>query len=292
MTSGPGFRSSHLSSPAPSLRGARIALLEARMGTELASLVERWSGVPYCVPLVREVERDRREEVARLVSWLSQGANQGEPRLVVFLNGAGVDGMFRVAAALGREEELTRGLARAEIICRGPKPVAALKGRGLTPSVRVSEPYTTREVLQALSDVEVRGREALVVHHGERNEVLVGALARAHVKTRELSLYEWELPEDLAAAFRLVDEIIEGRVGVVAFTTQIQARHLLAVADRAKKKKELVHALRTHTLVAAIGPTCADTLTALGIPPKVVPANPKMGPLVQSLARFLTEARV
>ena len=287
MTTGPGFRSSHLPL-APSLRGARIALLEARMGTELASLVERWSGVPYCVPLVREVERDRREEVARLVTWL----NQGEPRLVVFLNGAGVDGMFRVAAALGREDELTRGLARAEMICRGPKPVAALKGRGLTPSIRVSEPYTTREVLQAFGDVEVRGREALVVHHGERNEVLVGALARAHVKTRELSLYEWELPEDLAAAFRLVDEIIEGRVGVVAFTTQIQARHLLAVAERAKKKKELVHALRTHTLVAAIGPTCADTLTALGIPPKVVPANPKMGPLVQSLARFLTEARV
>ena len=38
----------------PTLRGARVALLEARMRGELAELVERSGGRPYCVPAVRE----------------------------------------------------------------------------------------------------------------------------------------------------------------------------------------------------------------------------------------------
>lgn len=267
------------------LRGTRVAILEARMGTELATLVERYSGVPYCVPALREVERERREDVARAIIWLG-GA---ERRLVVLLNGAGLDALFRVAALLGREAELQAGLARAEVVCRGPKPLAALKARGLTATVRVEEPYTTREVIRALDGVSP-GLEALVLHHGERNYAVVDWLGRRRVRVRELSLYEWELPEDLAPLSRLVDEIIERRVGAVAFTTQIQARHLVAVADRLRKKKELIQALRSHTLVAAIGPTCAEALRALGIPPHVMPVHPKMGPLVQSLAHFLSDA--
>jgi uroporphyrinogen-III synthase len=258
------------------------------MGTELTALVERWSGVPYWVPAVREVDRDQRDrhgEVGRAISWLTEGAE----RLVVLQNGAGVEGLFRVAVELGRAEELTQGLARAETVCRGPKPIAALKTRGLSPSIRVEEPYTTRDLLRALEGVARRGREVLVVHYGERNEIVVQALARARAKVRELSLYEWELPEDLEPLARLVDEIIEGRVGVVAFTSQIQARHLVMVAERRGLKKELLRALRTHTPAAAIGPTCAEALEALGIPPRIVPPRPKMGPLVQSVVRYVTE---
>jgi uroporphyrinogen-III synthase len=266
------------------LRGTRVAILEARMGTELASLVERGSGVPYWVPVVREVERDRRDEVAGAITWLGVG----ERRLVVLLNGTSVERLFGVAGELGREEELRAGLARAEVVCRGPKPLAALKKRGLAATVRVDEPYTTREVIRALDGLPAT-LEALVLHHGERSEAIVLALSRRRVRVRELSLYEWELPEDLAPMSRLIDEIIERRVGVVAFTTQIQARHLVAVADRLRKKNDLLHALRTHTLVAAIGPTCADVVRALGIPAHIVPANPKMGPLVQSIAHFLEE---
>jgi uroporphyrinogen-III synthase len=257
------------------------------MGTELASLVERCSGVPYCVPAVREVQRDCRDEVARAISWLGEG----ERRLIVLLNGAGVNALFRVAEELGREPELRAGFARAELLCRGPKPIAALKARGLSASVRVDEPYTTREVLQAFDDVPLRGREALVLHHGERNEEIVLALVHAHVKVIELSLYVWQLPEDLAPLTCLIDEIIERRVGAVAFTTQIQARHLVDVAERMHKRKELVLALNTHTIAAAIGPTCAEMLRELGIPPRIVPSKPKMGSLIQSLAHFLFEER-
>jgi uroporphyrinogen-III synthase len=264
-----------------SLQGTRVAVLEARMGTELASLIERSSGVPYCVPALRVVAGDQRAEVAAAIGWLGEG----EARLAVLLNGAGVDALFRVAAEIQREQELLAALGRAERLCRGPKPIAALKKRGLAPTVRVEEPYTTRDVLQSLAGLSLRGREVLVLHYGERNEPIVNALSEAGANVRELSLYAWELPEDLGPLARLIDEIIERRVGAVVFTSQIQARHLVIVAEREHKKDALVQALRTHTLVAAIGPTCAEVLASLGIPPHVVPLSPKMGPLVQSLAQ-------
>lgn len=55
------------------LAGLRMALLESRMSDELAALVRRQGGDPYCVPAVREERADARAEVAALLDsyhWL------------------------------------------------------------------------------------------------------------------------------------------------------------------------------------------------------------------------------
>jgi uroporphyrinogen-III synthase len=44
--------------------------------------------------------------------------------------------------------------------------------------------------------------------------------------------------------------------------------------------------------VAAVGPTCAGALESFGVSPKVVPENPKMGPMVAGLARYLERKRI
>jgi uroporphyrinogen-III synthase len=102
-------------------------------------------------------------------------------------------------------------------------------------------------------------------------------------------MYEWQLPEDVGALERLVDEIIERRVGAIAFTSQIQARHLFLVAERMGRRDELLSALQRSTIVAAIGPTCAHALEALGVRPHVVPGNPKMGSMIAALGEYLVK---
>jgi uroporphyrinogen-III synthase len=272
-------------SPTPTLRGARVALLEARMSQEMATLVERHSGVPYCVPAVREDRHARAREVTDVLDWLKTQ----EAPVVVLFTGVAVESLFKHAAVLGRAEELSKALERAITVCRGPKPIAALKKQGIAARVRVSEPYTTHEVIEATSLVAPAGTEVLLLNYGERNVPLVDTLVESGAVVRELSLYEWKLPEDLTPLRCLIDEIIERRVSCVAFTSQIQARHLFQVADEMGRTSDLQNALRTHTFVAAIGPTCADALQALGVPPQVMPVSPKMGPLVLAIARFLTE---
>src|SRR5207253_885204 len=74
-------------------------------------------------------------------------------------------------------------------------------------------------------------------------------------RLRELMLYQWEFPEDTAPLVRVVEELESGAFAAAAFTTQIQARNLVTIADDIGRKERLVAALRARVLIAAVGPT-------------------------------------
>ncbi len=258
----------------------RVALLEARMPEELAALVRRHGGEPCSVPAVRE---GRVAGTAAVRDLLERAGHEAAP-VLVFSSGVGVAALFAECRALGREGDLREVLRCATIVCRGPKPVAALRREGVDAPVRVRAPYTTAELLEALALLGVEGHLAVIVHYGERNTPLVDAVAARGARVHELLLYAWHLPEDLEPLRRLVAEIVDGQVGAVVFTSQIQARHLFHVAASMEREGALRDALRSRTVVAAVGPTCARALAALGVPPHVVPDNPKMGAMLTALA--------
>jgi len=264
-----------------SLGGARVALLEARMESELSSLVRRHGGEPVCVPALREVERDFAGEGASAIDATARGG-----AVVVLATGVGLHRWLTLADTLGRGAEARTGLARATIVCRGPKPVAVLKREGLPAHVRVPAPHTTRELLHALSTVEVRDRDVVFVHDGGGSPVVPQALAGRGARVFEVRPYEWALPEDVEPLKALVAKLIAGEVDAVAITTQAQARNLFDVADSMGDRAALTRALRGDVVVAAVGPTCARTLGELGTPPHVVPELSKMGALVLALASY------
>lgn len=266
------------------LTGQRIALFESRLGAELSSLVWRSGGVPVCVPAVRERRRPAAVDVGSLLVKL-----QGDPRPVFVLStGVGTSALFDEARALGRGAELRDAMSRGITVCRGPKPVAALHRDGVTASLKARSPFTTTDLIEALASVDVRDRTTVLVHYGERNEVLVGALVSRGACLCELMLYEWELPEDTAPLERIVEELASGAFAAAAFTSQIQGRNLFAVADRIGRRADLVEALRGRVVTAAVGPTCARVLAELGIPAQVVPETPKMGAMLNALVDRLS----
>ena len=266
-----------------SLDGARVALLESRMESELASLVRRHGGEPVCVPAMREVERDCAAEAGLAIDALSApGA------VVVVATGVGLQRWLAVAAGLGRDAAVRDGLARATVVCRGPKPVAVLKREGLTAHVRAPAPHTTKELLDVLAPIEVRDHDVVFVHDGGGTRVVPAALAARGARVHEVQPYAWALPEDLAPLEALVASLVAGELRAIAITTQVQARNLFGVAESLGKRAALAHALTTRVVVAAVGPTCARTLEELGAPAKVMPEQSKMGPLVLALADYLS----
>ncbi len=265
-----------------SLGGARIALLEARMESELASLVRRHGGEPVCVPALREVERDCASEGARAIDAIAPGG-----AVVVLATGVGLHRWLRVAASLGRGAAIREGLTRATVVCRGPKPVAVLKREGLPAHVRAPAPHTTRELLAALADVEVRDRAVVFVHDGGGSRVVPEALAARGARVFDVRPYEWALPEDVEPLKALVARLVAGELDALAITTQVQAKNLFDVAESMGARAALRGALRGRVVVAAVGPTCASVLEELGAPPHVVPELSKMGPLVLALAAHL-----
>jgi uroporphyrinogen-III synthase len=262
-----------------SLQGARVALLEARRESELASLVRRHGGVPVCVPALREVERDCAAQLAKAVGALGR-----EQAVVVLATGVGLERCLAVAKELGRLEEFRAGLTRSTVVCRGPKPVAVLKREGLTAHIRAEPPHTSVELLAALATLDVAGREVVYVHDGGANRGVVEDLLRRGAQVAEVEPYGWALPEDVGPLVQLVRDIVAGQVDALAVTTQIQAVHLFEVAESVGQRPALVEALRERVIVAAVGPTSARALERLGAPPHVIPAASKMGTLVVALA--------
>ncbi|ETX06742.1 uroporphyrinogen-III synthase [Candidatus Entotheonella palauensis] len=266
------------------LQGKRIALVEGRMTGALSDLVQRHGGEPYAVPALREAARPCADEVASFLDRLSAGRFD----VVVCMTGVGVNALCDEAERLQRLPECLEGLRGVTLACRGPKPVAALKRRGLLAHVQARTPFTSAELLAAMADLEVAGRGVALIHYGERHEPLANALCDRGARLDELCLYEWLLPEDLSPLQTLVRDLVGHRVDAIAFTSKSQVRHLFQVATGLDLAESLKQAMQHDLVVAAVGPTSAAELEAFGVTPQVVPENPKMGPMVMALAAHMT----
>lgn len=267
-----------------------MALLEARMSNELARLIRRAGGEPRCVPAVRESPLNCREAVTALIDSLTGGKLDG----VIFLTGVGVKALGAEAERLSRLSELLDGLRQVMTVCRGPKPVAALKRLKIPISLTAPEPNTTNELLAVLAEVELTGKRFALLHYGERNIALTEALRGRSVQLMEVCLYEWLRPEDPTPLQQLVRDLVGGQLEAIAFTSQIQVRHLFQAAEEIEQATELKAALSysralegRQLIVASIGPTCTGVLQEFGVLPAVVPEHPKMGHLVAALAEYV-----
>ena len=165
--------------PAVTLAGRRVALLEARLASEAAALVRRLGGMPVSVPALRE---EAVSATAMVTSFLDNLAS-GEIAFVICQTGVGVNALFDEALALGRDEELALGLARARLVSRGPKPGAALASHGLRPTFTVPSPYTTADLLAVMGPLPVEGTGVAVLNYGERNQALTDALEARGART-------------------------------------------------------------------------------------------------------------
>jgi uroporphyrinogen-III synthase len=269
------------------LAGARIGLLEARLSSELAELVRREGGEPVCAPSVTEAQVDVRMIVPALIDAL----RQRRIVIVVFLTGAGAASLLEQASAIGALDALVEALAGATTVCRGPKPAVVLRKHGIPVHVNARSPHTTPELLEVLPEESVRGRGIALLHDGGGNSVLVEALRARGAAVGELRTYVWRLPDDVQPIEELIREVLDGRLDAVAFTSQVQVRHLFEVAARMNCSAALRFALRHRTIVGSIGPTCSVALEQFDAPPHVVASPPKMRPLVTAVGQFLAERR-
>jgi uroporphyrinogen-III synthase len=261
----------------------KVALLEARMSRELARLVEKHGGDPMCVPAVREQHELTAAEADRIVTSIARGDHD----VVIFMTGVAVSLLFGAAEGIGRRPELVTALKAVTTIARGPKPTAALRGFGVSPTLTARESFTSAEVIDAFGSIHLKDKRVLLFHYGERSESVAETLKARDALVTEQWLYRWLLPEDTSGLAALVQKIVEGKLDALAVTCQIQFRHLFQVAEQLGAERDLVDALNGRMVVAAVGPTCQAILLAHGVNVDVVPDHPKMGPLVIALMRHL-----
>src|SRR5262245_59254317 len=147
------------------MKDKTVAILETRLGKQLAELVTKHGGKPVHAPALAEVPAIDPKAIAALV----QGLESHPATLAIFQTGVGTTALFAATDSLGLTDTLLKLLAAMTVAVRGPKPTAALRSRGVRIDLPAKEPFTTAEVLATLEGVDVSGKRALVQRYGVAN---------------------------------------------------------------------------------------------------------------------------
>lgn len=265
--------------------GLRVAAFESRMAEEMSRLIERYGGQPLVAPSMQEVPLHDNTEVLEFGRWLFAG----DVDMVILLTGVGTRVMVEVLLTRDDLDRIKSALARTTLVVRGPKPKAALREFGLTPTIEVPEPNTWRDILQALDRVKpVNGLRIAVQEYGVTNTDLIEALRGRGAQVTRVPVYRWTLPDDPAPLQRVLQAILEGRVDVLLITNAVQVDHALQVLAQ-KSHQDRFRQTLSRLMVASIGPTATERLHSYGFPVDLEPTHPKMGILVKESAERATD---
>ena len=258
------------------MKGKRIAVLEARMGQQMADLVKQRGGVPFHAPALAEVPDLDPRAIADLVASLEQKP----AKLFVFQTGVGTRALFNATDGLGATDRFLALLEKSTVVVRGPKPTGALRARKVRIDRSAADPFTTKEVLAAIGDGSLQGARVIVQSYGTANKELDRALEARGAEVVEIPTYRWSLPQDTKPLVDLIGALARREIDAVAFTNAEQVRNLFAVAQG---KAESLRAALNATLVASIGPVASAALRDAGVKVGVEASPPKLGALFSAL---------
>jgi uroporphyrinogen-III synthase len=266
------------------MKAKKIAILESRLGEQLAELVVKRGGEPFHAPALAELPDLDPGKIAALVRSLEERP----AKLAVFQTGVGTKALFAATDSLGLSAKFLQLLEKTAVAARGPKPTGALRSRGVRIDYSAADPFTTHEVLESISDLDLKGSRVIVQRHGTANVELDRALEARGAEVLEIPTYRWSLPKDTRPLENLIGALERGEMHAAVFTNAEQVRNLFAVAQRMDRGKALKDSLN-RTLVASIGPVASAALREYEVKVGLESSPPKLGALMSALDTELSK---
>lgn len=209
----------------------------------------------------------------------------GEIPIMVFMTGGGFKYLLKAIEKHVQPQRFLDALSDITTIARGPKPAAAMREVGVTPTFRVPEPNTWRDLLKMIDEgIPVANQVVGVQEYGVTNTSLIAGLETRGAIPETIRVYGWEYPEDTAPLEANVRAIAAGQRDMLLLTSAHQVVNMLRMADSLSLTDALREGLR-QTVIASIGPTTSDMLRESDMHVDMEPSHPKMGHLVSEAAR-------
>ncbi len=267
--------------------GMTVAAFESRMADHMAKLIVRHGGNPMVAPSLQEIPLEDNTEALDFARHLMAGAVD----LLIFLTGVGTRTLVDVWKTRFPLETIQPALTKTTLVCRGPKPIAALKELGLKPHITVPEPNTWRDILHTLDDCKPEGLTGLriaIQEYGTSNTDLAQGLTERGAVVRSVSVYRWALPDDVAPLKRTLGSIVDGKTSVALFTSAVQVDHIVKLLDATDELAAFRDAL-AKIMVASIGPVTSQRLRHHDLPIDFEPSHARMGVLVKEASEHAGE---
>ncbi|TWT52521.1 Uroporphyrinogen decarboxylase [Rubripirellula amarantea] len=262
--------------------GFSIASLESRRADDMQRLIERFGGQAHVSPSMREVPIEPNREAIDFANRLITG----QIGVVILMTGVGFRYLLKAIERHVDQQRFLDSLSDITTVCRGPKPAAAMKEVGITPTYRVPEPNTWRELLQTIDgNFSVANQTVGLQEYGVTNASLIAGLEARGAIVEPVRVYGWEFPEDVGPLEQNVRAIANGERDMLLLTSAHQIVNMLRMAEQLGMTDQLRDGLH-RTVIASIGPTTSQMLEECDIHVDLEPSHPKMGHLVtESAAR-------
>ena len=260
--------------------GLLVAAFESRRAEEMARMIAKRGGVPAVSPSMREVPLERNQAAIDFANRLITGRID----VIIFLTGVGTRLLVQQIERHVDRDRFLAAVSDVKTVVRGPKPLAALREMGITPTLNVPEPNTWRELLTTLDErLPVANLVVGLQEYGVTNRSLIAGLEARGATVDAVHVYDWALPEDCGPLEQNIRRIAAGEIDVAMFTSANQVINLLKLADELGLADEVRTGFRS-LVVASIGPTTSEMLRNEDLPVDLEPSHPKMGHLVQETA--------
>lgn len=239
------------------LHGRRIAVTRAsaQASDTVAQLTAEGADV-FEFPTIRVEHLGMTERVVRAIDELPSYD------WVVFTSKNGVDAFFTDLDARGLD---ARAFGRAHIAAIGPATVAALEGRHLHADL-MPDRYVAEEAAAALIATGIHGKRVLIPRAETAREVLPDLLREAGAATDVVAVYR-TVADDTAQAGEFADQLQQGAIDAVTFTSSSTVRNCVELLTRACGSESKACNLLNSTKLFSIGPVTSATLAERGLHP-------------------------
>ncbi|WP_044748411.1 uroporphyrinogen-III synthase [Bacillus alveayuensis] len=261
------------------MEGKHIVLCASRKLEEMSTLIKKQGGIPLLRPAQgtvfareEELEEDLRALIETEIDWF------------IFTTGVGAEAIFSAAEKFGLKEALVGQIQGAKAATRGYKTLAVLKKNGIMPHV-YSEDGTTKGLIEVLKRFDFCGKSIVIQLYGDTAPALKQFFEQRGAKYCELLPYRHVTPE-CEVLEQLYDEIVNGKVDAVCFTSAIQVRFLFDFVKEHKDLALLQRAFHDGVIAVAVGKVTAEALNEEGIERVVVPELERMGAMIIELSRY------
>ncbi|MEM0924952.1 MAG: uroporphyrinogen decarboxylase, partial [Planctomycetota bacterium] len=262
--------------------GLHVASLESRRASDMERLITRHGGVSHVSPSMREVPIEPNREAIDFAYRVMTG----EINLVILMTGVGFRFLMKAIEKHVDKQRFLDSLSDITTICRGPKPVAAMREFGLQPTHKVPEPNTWRELLQLIDDekISIANQKVGLQEYGISNASLVAGLEARGAEVSPVRVYGWDFPEETESLRANIRAIAEGKRDVLLLTSAHQIVNMMRMAEQMGVTDALRRGL-SETVIVSIGPTTTQMLIECDLRADMEPSRPKMGHLVLESSR-------
>lgn len=265
------------------LNNLTVLTFESRMADTTVKLLQRQGARTLSAPSMQEVPLENHSEVFSF----SEQLFAGEIDILLCMTGVGTDMLVDIMKTRYDWKKIRQSLSDILVVSRGPKPAKVLRKLDIPIDIKVPEPNTWKELLEALDSHEktfdLHDKKVAIQEYGETNQDLNKELIKRGAELVQTPIYRWALPDDLEPLKEGIRAIVNGNTDAVLFTSKTQADHVMQVADMMGSQEELKEALR-NVFVASIGPVCSGGLKSHGIHIDFEPSRPKLAVFIREIA--------